>query len=378
LSFYPNKKEPLLTGRKVWFSFLLSGGRAGVSKMDISELRKSNIEPIYHIDPTFINYRKCFSCFGVQFLQLFNQRSSKGDSHLDKLANDHLAVNLSLRFCSALKVKSLGEVLSNPRIGEIFASTHIVQGKRDVYTKERAKTQIILPYKYEKKVYLEFGTEHITCATGKVELSSRSHVTIIGELHTVTPSEIIIHPLLMGAPLLKYPENKEIEEELWLFGRDWYQCYPEEIDEFSAITKSDKPKLREWMSYMSQFSEQQIKEKFCEILGEPPEKDWAGEQADIFSCSLHRNGKRLSAAFLLKGPAEFKNMTPDMLGKRADQIYRLSCTPAELLIVQHCHTIGPAVRATLQAFAEQPNNPRRYSFIDGQDTYRILKSYGKL
>lgn len=346
--------------------------------MNMSDLRKSNIEPVYDIDPTFINYRKCFSCFGNQFVQLFNQRSSKGDGHLDKLSNDHLAVHLSLKFCSALNVKSLGELLTNPRIGEIFASTHIVQGNRDVHTKHRAKTQIILSYTYDKKVYLEFGTEHITCETGKSELSSRSHVTIIGELHTVAPSEITIHPLLMGAPVLTYPKDEEIECELWLYGRDWYQCYPEEIDEFSAIAESDKPKRSEWMSYMIQSSEQQIKDKFCEILGEPPNKDWAGEQADIFSCSLHRTGKRLSAAFLLKGPAVFKNMTPDMLGKRADQIYRLSCTPAEILIVQHCHTIGQAVRATLQAFAEKPNNPRRYCFIDGQDTYRILKACGKL
>jgi hypothetical protein len=346
--------------------------------MDISNLRKSNIEPIYDIDPTFINYRKCFSSFGDKFLQLFNQRSSKGDSHLDKLHNDHLAVQLSLRFCSELNVKSLGELLNNPRIGEIFVSTHIVQGKRDVYTQDRAKTQIILPYTYDKKVYLEFSTEHITCATGKSELSSRSHVAIIGELHKTTALEFIIHPLIMGAPILTYPENKEVEEVLWLFGRDWYQCYLEEIDEFSAIKGIEDPKPSEWMSYMSKSSEQQIKEKFCEILNEPPSKDWAGEQADIFSCSLHRYGKRLSTAFLLKGPAVFKNMTPDMLGKRADQIYRLSCTPAELLIIQHCHTIGQAVRATLQAFAEKPNNPRRYCFIDGKDTYRLLKAYGKL
>jgi hypothetical protein len=89
-------------------------------------------------------------------------------------------------------------------------------------------------------------------------------------------------------------------------------------------------------------------------------------------------GKRLTAAFLLKGPANFREMTPDMLGRRADQIYRLAQTPANLLVVQHCHQIGEAVRATLRAFAVAPHDPRRYCLMDGHDTYRLLKACGKL
>lgn len=346
--------------------------------MDESELRKSNIVPIYDIDPGFINYRKCFSCFGSKFVQLFNQHSRAGNGHLDKLFNDHLIVDLALKFCSANDVKSLGELLAVPRIGEIFASIQDLWGTKDVYTKDRVRNQIHLPYKNDKRLYLEFGTEHFVCSTGRLEQSCRAKVAIIGELHDITEEEIIIHPLIMGAPTLSYPENKDIECELWLFGRDWYQCYPEDIDEFNAIKEIDDPQRKEWMSYMSKVPEEKIKEKFCEILNEPTDKDWAGEQADIFSCSLHINGKRLSTAFLLKGPSVFKNMTPDMLGKRADQIYRLSCTPAELLVVQHCHSIGQAVRATLQAFAEKPQKPRKYCFIDGKDTYKILRSYDKL
>lgn len=103
-----------------------------------------------------------------------------------------------------------------------------------------------------------------------------------------------------------------------------------------------------------------------------------GEQDDHFTASLSVNGERSTAAFVLKGPADFREMTPEMLGKRADQVYRLSTTPAQILIVQHCHQIGEAVRATLRAFSVTPHNPRRYCLIDGKDTYRILKAYGKI
>ena len=72
-------------------------------------------------------------------------------------------------------------------------------------------------------------------------------------------------------------------------------------------------------------------------------------------------------------------MTLEMCGKRADQIYRLSKTSAEILIVQHSHQIGDAVRATLRALSIQPGGKsRKYCLIDGMSTYRILKAYGRL
>jgi len=106
----------------------------------------------------------------------------------------------------------------------------------------------------------------------------------------------------------------------------------------------------------------------------------AGELADHFSSSVHLSDERVSAAFLLKGPGgnNFREMTPEMLGKRADQIYRLAQTPAQLLVVQHCHQIGEAVRATLRSFSVIPNDPRRYCLIEGKDTYKILQAYGKI
>jgi hypothetical protein len=71
-------------------------------------------------------------------------------------------------------------------------------------------------------------------------------------------------------------------------------------------------------------------------------------------------------------------MTPNHLGKNNDQIYRLANEPAGLFVVQHCHEIGQAVRATLRAFSIQPGQQRLYCLIDGRDSLRILQAYGKV
>lgn len=67
------------------------------------------------------------------------------------------------------------------------------------------------------------------------------------------------------------------------------------------------------------------------------------------------------------------------MGKRADQIYRLTRTDADIYVVQHSHLIGDSVRTTLRALTIYPGGKKKkYCVIDGPATYRILKAYGKL
>jgi hypothetical protein len=121
-----------------------------------------------------------------------------------------------------------------------------------------------------------------------------------------------------------------------------------------------------------------IKSAFAEIIGERTvPNDWGGEQSDLFSSYVMLSGKRISTAFALKGPAKFHPMTMTDLGKNGNQINRLFAEPAELLILQHCHEITPPVRDTMRAFAQQMGNPRLYCLINGYDTLRILRAYGK-
>jgi hypothetical protein len=49
--------------------------------------------------------------------------------------------------------------------------------------------------------------------------------------------------------------------------------------------------------------------------------------------------------------------------------------PANVLVIQHCHDILPAVIETLKIFATQPSNPRHYCVIDGRESLRMLEAF---
>lgn len=74
----------------------------------------------------------------------------------------------------------------------------------------------------------------------------------------------------------------------------------------------------------------------------------------------------------------FAPMGLNHLGKNNDQIYGLAHTPAELLVVQHCHEFQEPVWSTLRSFAVQPGAVRRYCPIDGKNSLRLLNAYDKL
>jgi hypothetical protein len=151
------------------------------------------------------------------------------------------------------------------------------------------------------------------------------------------------------------------------------------IDQFKNIDFHWSPSTKKF-NQLKEIPEQQVKELFCRLLGEAVvPKDWGGEECDIFSSNLSVDGKKCIAAFLLKGPAKFHEMTMVDCGKNGDQIYRLFNTPADVFVIQHCHTITTAVRKTVEAFTlAQYSRSCRYTIIDGYDTARILHSNGIL
>jgi hypothetical protein len=273
----------------------------------------------------------------------------------------------------------LGVEIQAAQICDLFCSTETLGGAaEDVYESGmRVKNRVVLPYE-ERDVYLEFGTDHFVASSGKVEHVDQQIVSIIGQVRNVSEEEIVLNPLIMGAPSLDHPFNKDVKLDLSWEGFEWYEILPEDVDEFAKAKDVAEPMAEEWTEYMRNHPEAETKRKLCEILGDLPRKDWGGEQHDHFSGSLHLQGRRISAAFVLKGPTNFREMTLDMLGKRADQIYRLATSTASLLVVQHAHDIGEAVRGTLRAFAVAPHQPRRYCVIDGKSTYKILKAYDRL
>ena len=68
----------------------------------------------------------------------------------------------------------------------------------------------------------------------------------------------------------------------------------------------------EWKSIMQRLSEEMIKKKIADLLSEPTKSDWGGESNDHFSANVSVHGQRKTAAFLLKGPSRFREMTLEM------------------------------------------------------------------
>lgn len=337
-----------------------------------------SLSPHHHIDPGFLNRRLCFSTFAPWLREQFNRFRMLGDDHMTLLSNDHLLVLLVLTASNQGEVPSLGEVLGRGDWHGLFCSTEHVDPTPDVYSAEHVRSRVVPSFPCEKEVFLEYHTKHIVSDTGKMRLHKGSVLSIVAGIESISDDQIIARPLIIGDPTYQHQFNKDIGINLFLYGWTWYEIFAKDIAEFSRTEEVPAPDAEEWSSVMRSLSEEEVKRCLCNILGDLPKVDWAGEQDDHFAASLHIGSKQVTAAFLLKGPARFREMTPDLLGKRADQIYRLACTPAQMLVVQHCHHISEAVRATLRAFAVTPHNPRPYCLIDGKETYRILKGYGQI
>lgn len=125
--------------------------------------------------------------------------------------------------------------------------------------------------------------------------------------------------------------------------------------------------------------EEYVKNAFAEIIGEPfVPKDWGGEKSDLTTSRVFYDGAPRTAAFIFKGPSVSGVMHPANMGKRGDQLVRAFEEPVELVVVQHCNQVASSVVKFAEALAASPANPKRYCIIDGADTYRILRAYGKL
>jgi hypothetical protein len=336
-------------------------------------------KPRHHIDAGFVNRRKCFSVFGTKYIAAFSKIKQPGSDHYSVLLNDHYMIHLALDYCHQNNTPTLGQFLQNPIVNSLFCSTEKIQGcGDDVYNSKRARNQILLPFDFEKQLFIEYHTEHVLASTERLLLSQGSKTSLIAELFSNNEHEMVFHPLIMGPPTFDHFENKKIGYDLTWAGWSHFELYPEDIDEFNKCSSLAAADYGTWSIVMQSLSEDKVKDCFCKIFGDSKSNDWGGEDYDHFTSHVHLSGVRKKAAFLFKGPARFEEMQPRHLGKNADQIFRLSRSNADVLIVQHCHEIGEAVRETLRAFAASPSCPKHYCLIDGRDTFRILKAYSMI
>lgn len=216
-------------------------------------------------------------------------------------------------------------------------------------------------------VHGTFSPRHLTCSSSNSELAGTRTQYVLGSVAEADDTTVELRPLAIADRFFVPPENPGGE-------LTWQHITPRQVDQFSHVD-FDAPVTTEDLEALRAVPEVEIKQLLAALIGEPVvPKDWGGEQMDLWTTRLMVDGVQLSAAFLLKGPARFAPMTVAMLGKNGDQLERLASTPADVLVVQHCHSITPAVLGTLRAYARDYGHPRRYMVIDGYDTLRIVHS----
>lgn len=150
------------------------------------------------------------------------------------------------------------------------------------------------------------------------------------------------------------------------------------IDKIDSFSKAQKQKG----GGNGQFYEKDVKEVFKKAIGENGKfTDWGGETDDLYTTRLKLKGKRVSAAFGLKGRGTKGVLTPKKMGKNGDQIQRLFKSPAEAFFVQYNEQIAESVIDQMKSLAiaksVMENRKIYYGIIDGDDTSKIMQAYDK-
>lgn len=342
-----------------------------------AELRTADF--FSHIDMGFLNRRLAITALGP-IRDEFIARQQPGEGHMTQLANDHLLVTMLIDLFSAMGAPTLADALKLGKPKHVFMSTERLEACPAIRSSERVSHAVHFDIAPEKPVMIAYHTSHIVSDTGRMILTDgyeRGHrEAVLGLLHDKGDC-FEIEPIVIGSPWLDHPRNEGGSEAIWL-GHDYGEITPEDIEQFADMKNVTVADADEWMSVMARVPEQHVKTSIAALLKEPPKADWGGEENDHFSASVTVAGRTRTAAFLLKGPTNFREMTPAMCGKNGDQIYRLSNSGADISVVQHSHLIGSAVRATLRSFIVQPGRSRKFCIMDGQATYRLLKAYNLL
>lgn len=216
-----------------------------------------------------------------------------------------------------------------------------------------------------------FDIAHVVSDSAFLRLSGKIRCFMFGYIAAAETQKIEIRPIFIG--------KRIFNTTLPLITLDTDELYipPEEIDDFFRIRTVSKRGVR--LADAQYISEAQIKTWIAEIIAEDHvPKDWGGEKSDLWSNHVYIDGDRKRAAFLLKGPAKFHPMTIKDLGKGGDQIHRLYSEDADIFILQHCHKVTPVIYQMMRVYSSQFNKISRFCILDGIDTLRLFKAYGKI
>lgn len=347
----------------------------------------SGAGPDFQLTCWYINKRRLLERLGVEVISSTLQFAAGFDGHLRELAELTAFTDAASGWLRSQHLPTLGRILlaGAPAVGTVFThySNWWCKGVRTSWEAWKQGKQVVPALAYSKlddlrndwRVECRFHPEHLTSDSSRTELSGQKPLFVMALITGVSGTTIEAIPYIIGNPAISWDRPAS------LVGRRWQtklECFVDTIDSFSAVSSVEIARRPQELVLLKSVSEKEVKEAIAEIIGEPiVPADWGGESSDLFSSRVVLDGRRVSSAFLLKGPAKFKPMTMVELGKNGDQISRLFSEPADLLVIQHCHEITSGVRATMRAFAQQIGQLRLFCIIDGYDTVRLLKAYNK-
>jgi hypothetical protein len=337
------------------------------------------------LDPHFLHPRLVLGFLGEERAKLVNQELSQHDPTDEWLHGVAMPTVLTRELAAALTQTGVPE-LGREHLHGTLAEDQVVGAQQGFYFRRKQRLRranASQVYFYERlstdpsiEVHGMFNPEHCVGTSGGLLLSGKRHVYVLGHVTALTSERISLRPILVGrrfyglASPTTPPDRLPVEVKRRVF--------PAQVQQFSKIADQKGPSRRE-LEALRAIPERQVKEWLAEIIGEGRiPKDWGGEQSDLYTSRLAVDGEPVAAAFLLKGPAQFRTMTVKTLGENGDQIERLYQEPADLLVVQHCHEITPQVISMMETYAWDARRPRRYMVIDGYDTLRLLRAYDKL
>lgn len=325
------------------------------------------------IDPGFVNRRLVQTMVGDGGMNIIDHEISRIPPLPEGLYEsriDYVYTKVALHFTQINSIKTLSQLLADGN-GHLFCSTEQFEPCPEVYEASRVTSLIKSPFDCDYTIALDYSTTHLRGDTLHMHLHRGESLSVIAHFQKADGNTLRFQSLVIGSPWLWHANDGIQGWGMW-HAQEFYEHFIEDFAEFSNVTSVPFPDSFEPMRAIK---ESAFKHCLAKTLHDDPKKDWGGETSDHYTTHLHLQKRRVTASFLLKGPSIFEPMTPAHLGKNGDQVYRLAQEPSQVLIVQHCHEITPAVRATLRAFAVQPFNPRRYCLIDGKDSLRLLRAY---
>ena len=352
--------------------------QAAVNPVHRLEPAARNLDPYLHIDPCYLNVATTTKLLGYYFKDFYLSHTVKENTEYARIFNDHLLVTFAMDACRDREVVALGEALADPTPGEMFCSTEMLAGTAAVFGDARARNRVMLPYDCGREVFVEFDPHHFLSEVERAEHAGPIRMSVMCHVDIVKPDLVSATALVMGTPTFTHFRNEGATLDLADHAADWFETWPEDIDELAACGRIARPADEDWQAALAPLSGDDICRMLADIMGGTRLQAEADTETLMFAAGATRGGEQEPCAVIVVADAGAGVLEPATLRTRPDAMAALSRTPAELWIVQHCHAIGPAVREMVRAFAVRPHAPRRYCLIDGADTYRILKAYGKL